>query len=228
MRCALNNPRRRKITHQSHRDRIYGLIISRIQRGEIKHEDRLVDTSLAAELGVSRMPVRDALMRLAHEGYLVPTTRGFMLPNLSHTEVLEVFEIRRLLEPRAAAWAAQRLDDKGLAALEVAVADARLSLGTGDILLFFRASEAFRNGWLSVVPNGALQQTIQRYLGQVQAVRLATMRDHATHAVVVEGQKALLECFRAHDAIAAADRMLRFVVEGEMKFRELAPPDENA
>ncbi|MDT8853953.1 GntR family transcriptional regulator [Paracoccaceae bacterium Fryx2] len=213
---------------RSHRDRIYDLTIGRIQRGEIGRGDRLVDTTLAAELGVSRMPVRDALMRLAHEGYLVPTTRGFMIPTPSPAEVLEVFEIRRLLEPRAAAGAAQALDAAGLARLETAVADARRAVDDGDIGLFFRASVAFRDGWLSAVPNRSLQETIRRYLAQVQAVRLATMRDSASQAVILRGQQDLLACFRQGDALAAADRMLRFVVEGETRFLALLAPEAGA
>ncbi|WP_353038913.1 GntR family transcriptional regulator [Mesorhizobium sp. M1300] len=44
---------------------------------------KLVDVDIAARLGISRMPVRDALMQLVHEGYLVGTTRGFTLPTLT-------------------------------------------------------------------------------------------------------------------------------------------------
>src|SRR5574343_841147 len=109
------------MSRQNHRDRIHGLLLQRIQTGGVGWQDRLVDTALAAELGVSRMPVRDALMRLSAEGYLVPTTRGFTLPNLSDGDVLDVFELRRLLEPRAAAMAAQAMESGRLALLTDAV-----------------------------------------------------------------------------------------------------------
>lgn len=207
------------MSRQSHRDRIHGVLLQRIQTGGVGWQDRLVDVALAAEMGVSRMPVRDALMRLAAEGYLVPTTRGFTLPNLSAAEVLEVFELRRLLEPRAAAMAAQAMEAGRLGVLTEAVAQARGTLESGDIALFYHASERFRSGWLEAVPNRTLVETIQRYLAQVQTVRLTTMRDPVSHAVIVEGQRDLLAAFAARDAVAAADRMLRFVIEGEQAFR---------
>ena len=207
------------MSRQNHRDRIHALLLQRIQTGGVGWQDRLVDTALATEMGVSRMPVRDALMRLAAEGYLVSTTRGFTLPNLSEADVLEVFELRRLLEPRAAAMAAQAMDAGRLALLAEAVSQARGTLESGDIPLFYHASERFRSGWLSAVPNRTLVETIQRYLAQVQTVRLSTMRDPVSHRVIVEGQRDLLSAFAAHDAVAAADRMLRFVVEGEQAFR---------
>lgn len=210
------------MSRQSHRDRIYDLLLTRIQNGEVGWQDRLVDTTIATDMGVSRMPVRDALLQLAAEGYLVPTTRGFTLPNLTDAEVLEVFELRRLLEPRAAAMAAQAMTGAQLALLGEAVDQAQSTLQSGDIPLFFRASERFRNGWLSMVPNLALLDTIRRYMAQVQRVRLTTMRDPVSHGVVIAGQRDLLATFAARDVVGASDRMLRFVVEGEQAFRRMA------
>ncbi|MEQ1943794.1 GntR family transcriptional regulator [Mesorhizobium sp. VNQ89] len=204
----------------SHRDRIYDLLIEQIRTGSIGWDDRLVDVSLAAALGVSRMPARDALMRLVAEGYLVPTTRGFVLPKLTREEVLEVFELRRLLEPRAAAMAAMAMTDDIVAIMEAAVERAAKAVGAGDGTTLFHASETFRNSWLSVVPNTALVQTIRRYFVQVQNVRLITMNDESTLSVIVAGQRDLLAAHRARDAVAAGDRMLRFVIEGEQAFRK--------
>ena len=209
---------------KKHSDRVYDLVVDRIQRGDLGRDDRLVDVAIAAELGLSRMPVRDALMRLVHEGYLERSTRGFMLPSLTRREVLEVFEIRRLLEPRAAALAARVISDAQLADMEAAVAEAVRTIGTGDVPHFFRLSERFRNGWVSAVPNLTLQQTIQRYLAQVQAVRLATMGNRDTLKVIVAGQRDLLAAFAAHDAVAASDRILRFVIEGEAAYLAETPP----
>lgn len=210
------------MTRRSHRARIYEDLLGRIQRGEIGRDARLVDTALAAERGVSRMPVREALMRLVAEGYLVGTSRGFMLPDLSEQTVLEVFELRRLLEPHAAATAAQALDGPGRAALAAAVRAAEAALAAGDLTGFYRASQAFRDGWLAAVPNRELQATIHRYLIQVQAVRMATMRDAPTQRVILEGQKELLEAFLRGDAVRAAHAMLRFVLAGESAYRALA------
>ncbi|TKB33417.1 MAG: GntR family transcriptional regulator, partial [Mesorhizobium sp.] len=85
------------------RAQVYQQIRLTIQHGELAPGQKLVDVDIAAQLGISRMPVRDALMQLVHEGYLVGTTRGFTLPTLTATDVADIFEVRRLLEPRAAA-----------------------------------------------------------------------------------------------------------------------------
>ena len=93
------------------------------------------------------------------------------------------------------------------------------AMAAHDGPVLFTASELFRNAWLSVVPNRALVQSIRRYFVQVQNVRLITMREDRTLAVIVEGQRELLAACRARDAVAASDRMLRFVIEGETAFR---------
>lgn len=209
------------MTRQNHRTRIYQTFRNRIQRGEISPEDRLVDTVIAAELGVSRMPVREALMQLASEGYLEGTTRGFTLPNLSHPQIMEFFVLRRLLEPHAAALAAQSHTDAQHTAMTAAVADAVQTIESGDITLFYRASEIFRNTWLAAVPNAELRQTILRYLAQVQSVRLATMTDSHAHRIIVAGQQELLDTFTRRDAVGAGERMLRFVLEAEQSYLRL-------
>lgn len=216
------------MSRKSHRDRIYDLLIERVQTGQVGWDDRLVDVNIAAELGVSRMPVRDALLRLVAEGFLAPTTRGFTLPRLSPEEVLEVFDLRRLLEPRAAALAAQSMTDATVARMDDAVERTSAALEAHDVPTLYHASEDFRDAWLSLVPHKALEQTIRRYFVQVQNVRLTTMIDDATLEVVVAGQRDLLAAHRARDAVAASDRMLRFVIEGEQAFRKSLAAHEKA
>lgn len=203
---------------QSTSVQIHDVLVARIQKGEISLKDRLVDTAVAAEFGVSRMPARDALMRLAHEGYLEPTTRGFVLPRLDHTEILEIFDLRRLLEPRAAALAAQALAEDELAYLERTLMDARDAMASGDRERLFRACEIFRHSWIAAVPNTSLKKALQRYMTQVQAVRMMTFANAANHPVIVDGNTRLFKAFRQRDAVAAADRILRFVFDGEAAY----------
>jgi DNA-binding GntR family transcriptional regulator len=203
---------------RSQSGQIHDALMSRIQRGEINRDMRLVDTAVAAEFGVSRMPARDALLRLAHEGYLEPTTRGFVLPRLDHEEILEIFDLRRLLEPRAAAMAAHNLSEEELKALGHSLADARAAMDAGDSEKLFKACEIFRNGWISAVSNSSLRKALQRYMTQVQAVRLMTFVDVANHPLIVSGNERLFEAFRERDAVTASDRILRFVFLGESAY----------
>ncbi len=69
----------------------------------------LLQDSIAAEFGVSKIPVREALVRLRSEGLIdIHAHRGFKVRGLSRGEVDEVFRLRLLLEPSAVAEGARR------------------------------------------------------------------------------------------------------------------------
>ena len=205
------------MSRTSHRTRIHDALRSRLLQGEIAPDMRLVDHAIAAEMGVSRMPVREALMQLVSEGYLESTSRGFALPNLTPDRIAEVFVLRRLLEPHAVAGVARDRTEADLEAMRSALA---LAGAAGpDVAAFHRGAEGFRNGWLQVVRNAELRQSIQRYSGQVQSVRFATLTDPLARAATLSGLQALFKAFRAGDGLAAQDRMLRFIYDAEESYR---------
>src|SRR4028119_956924 len=87
------------ITRVPLREQVHHAIIGRILREELAPGARLSDSALAGELGVSRTPVREALLRLEREGFLeVDVGRGFFVKPLSAGEVREVYPILWTLE----------------------------------------------------------------------------------------------------------------------------------
>jgi DNA-binding GntR family transcriptional regulator len=203
----------------NHRTRVHETLRLRLLRGEVAPGDRLVDHAIAAEMGVSRMPVREALMQLVSEGYLEGTSRGFALPNLSPERIAEVFTLRRLLEPHAVACVARDRTDGHLAAMRAGLEAA--SAASEDVAAFHRGSEAFRTGWLEAVANSELRQAIQRYSGQVQSVRFATLSDPDARGTIIAGLQALLAALVAQDGPRAADLMLRFIYDAETAYHRL-------
>jgi DNA-binding GntR family transcriptional regulator len=207
------------MSRSSHRTRIHESLRLRLLRGEVGPDVRLVDNAIAAEMGVSRMPVREALMQLVSEGYLESTSRGFALPNLTPERIGEVFTLRRLLEPHAVACVARDRVEGDLAAMRdgLAVAEA----AEGDVAAFHRGSEAFRNAWLGAVRNNELRHAIQRYSGQVQSVRFATLPDPTARQTIISGLRALLDAFAAQDGLQASDLMLRFIYDAETAYSRM-------
>ena len=85
--------------------------------GHFQPDERIREVPLAAALGVSRIPLRIVLERLAHEGLLaVRPTRGFVVQRFSTADIYEAIELRGLLEGMAARLAAERLEDPAEAA----------------------------------------------------------------------------------------------------------------
>ncbi len=214
-------------------ERIYIDLRARLQRCAIHTDERLVDVELAAAYGTSRMPAREALMRLVAEGFLVGTTRGFTLPVLSLQDIRDIFGVRRLLEPDAAADAARHIDDAAMRELEAALRQARYSVEHDDTGQMILANMGFRDVWLSRVTNPRLADTIARFVDHVQTVRLATLSNPPTRQVVVDGLEGLYEVLRKRDAARTRVRMRAFLLAAENAFfsvrqAELAGREEAA
>lgn len=191
------------------RERVYRIIRERIQTGVIRLDDRLVDHDIAKELHVSRMPVREALMQLKHEGVLEGTARGFVLRRFTLAEMNEIFEIRTLLEPQAAASASLHADPKGLAAMKTALEQAEAAHQQIDLDAFMRSNARFRLSWLAMVPNRELASALSRYIDHVQMVRLVTMGDRQVRSTILDGMRGLYEAFLSGDTELVRIRMLR-------------------
>lgn len=152
-------------------ERIYTDLRARLQRCAIRADERLVDVELAAAYGTSRMPAREALMRLVAEGFLVGTTRGFTVPTPSLQDIRDIFGVRRLLEPDAAADAARHIDAAAASELEAAIRQAHYSVEHDDTEQMILANMGFRQVWLSRVTNARLADTIARFVDHVQIGR---------------------------------------------------------
>lgn len=211
------------MSRASHRSRIHETLRLRLLRGEVGPDARLVDHAIAAEMGVSRMPVREALMQLVSEGYLESTSRGFALPNLSRERIAEVFTLRRLLEPHAAACVARDRTGDDLATLLAGLEVAKAA--DEDVAAFHRGSEAFRNAWVGALRNSELRHAIQRYSGQVQSVRFATLPDPAARRTIIAGLQSLFHALEAQDGPQAADLMLRFIYDAETAYHRIPCPN---
>lgn len=89
-------------------DQLVDLVRNRILSGAVSTDQAIRQDALAAELGVSKIPLREALARLEEEGLIrSQANRGFFVSPLSTSEAKEVYELRLKLEPEATALAAQ-------------------------------------------------------------------------------------------------------------------------
>jgi DNA-binding GntR family transcriptional regulator len=98
-------------------DQIFEIVRERIIRGELGDKTPIRQDALAAELGVSKIPLREAFARLEQDGLVVlEANRGFFVSPLSADEAYDVFDLRLKLEPAAVAEAAVRAGDADRAA----------------------------------------------------------------------------------------------------------------
>src|ERR1700753_1917999 len=95
----------------------YERLLQEVIRGELAPGEVLTEMALAERLQVSRTPIREALTRLEQDGLIKRTGRGMVIRERSPEEILDIYEVRILLEADAARVAAERrssLDVLGL------------------------------------------------------------------------------------------------------------------
>lgn len=91
-------------------DKAYAAIYKALTAGRLRPGERLAEERLAREIGVSRTPVREALRRLSAEGFIeFMPNQGGKVPLLSIADIIEIFDLRLILESHAAALAAHKI-----------------------------------------------------------------------------------------------------------------------
>src|SRR5919109_199862 len=166
-------------------EQVYLQLLQRIERGELPTTTKLRDASIALELGVSRTPVREALVRLAREGVLsAEPGRGFRLTPMSPVEVREVGSILAVLEPLALDQSVE-LTAEQLTRLADVVR--RLEQTRGDIAACVELDDQFHRVLLEACPNrrllrlvetlrGGLRRYVHHYLQRGGRVSLSTLQ----------------------------------------------------
>jgi DNA-binding GntR family transcriptional regulator len=212
---------------QGLRQRTYEILRSQIGQGKIRPGQRLVETSVAVELGISRTPVREALALLAREGLLVPTTRGFVLPEVTAADVAEIYQLRRLLEPAAFADAVAYATAQGIADMRRALGDQRRAHAKGDANAFALANARFRQAWLSMVPNRRLVAAVALYNDHVQVLRIR-LGVASVRAFVIKGVARLVRAIEEGNRAAAFSAMAKHVAGAEVEAQILARDQRKA
>jgi DNA-binding GntR family transcriptional regulator len=151
------------------RDEVYHRILSQVQRGDLPAGSRVRDAVLAGQLGVSRTPIREALLRLAREGVLDTTLgRGFRVRALDPVELRDVGEILGVLA--SLALRSSPLPDEGRRhrLLEL---DRQLEQTRGDLSRCLDLEDDWHRTLLESCPNrrlldliSSLRQIPRRYL----------------------------------------------------------------
>ncbi|MFC4532986.1 GntR family transcriptional regulator [Sphaerisporangium dianthi] len=195
-----------------------------IHSGELRPGELYSVYQLAAQLNVSRTPVREAMLRLAETGMVrFERSRGFRVLRRDPREIAEVFQLRLLLEVPAARVAARRAGPELIEAMRGELSRMRAAAEDHDEPLFMRHDRAFHDLLLNAGAN-------RRLVGIVGNLRDATMTlgpstvDRSRSLVDIAAEHELiLAALEARDAAAAAAAMRAHVARaGELLLAQVA------
>jgi DNA-binding GntR family transcriptional regulator len=167
------------------KEQVYRTLREQLANGRRAPKERVVETQLTKQLGVSRTPVREALTRLASEGFLVATHYGYRVPDFSAEDILNLSEIRLLLEPAAARQAAESATKDDRDRMRQMIAEERAAHAAGDVNAFLSAHHRFRAAWLGCARNTLLVEALARTLHSISLIRWRTMADVELRAFII-------------------------------------------
>lgn len=203
-------------------DRVYRALRDRIISGELAPGIRLHQEALSAELGVSRTPLREALGRLAADGLveLLPN-RGARVADVRGDDMAYAYAARLVIEPAAAALAAEAGDRAAVPAMRLAVRDHRASLQ--DPHSAFRANRAFHMAVVAASANPYLLRFAETlWAGRVGMRIYEAQRDRAEFiARDAHEHAAIADAIEQGDPVAAEELMREHIACARDELLEL-------
>ena len=192
-------------------DAVVAAVRSMIVEGRLAEGARVNEVRLAADLGVSRTPLREALHRLSAEGALTNAAGfGYSVRPLTLEEFEQLYDIRPILDPEALRLAGippvkqiKRLEELNRA----------VSAAQEPEAVIARDDEWHRQ-LLAGCPNRILTGLIDDFILRTRRYELALMRESRDVARATEDHKAILRALRAGDLKAACAALKRNLQSG--------------
>ncbi|MDR5823761.1 GntR family transcriptional regulator [Caballeronia sp. LZ043] len=196
---AISKPREKST------DTVYLALREQILSNALRPGTQMLEQELVQWFGVSRTPVREALIRLQNERLVQIIPRhGMRVRNVSLTDIEEVFQVQTSLEATAAAAVAARKPGvKEFRPLEKACTDMDRALEKDDRDAWAAAHDAFYARLVELSGNPRLMQIVGECVDHVRRVRELTLRLIAPDASQAQTLRKVIEALRQSDAEAA-------------------------
>lgn len=195
--------------------RIAGVLRERIAKGELTPGSRVVELEVSRELGVSRSPVREALLKLAEEGLVaILPYRGAIVAPLQRERLAELLEFRLALEHFALDRLMQRDDASTLGALRKHVLAIREATRKGDRQRAVDEDLTAHRTMVAASGNGLLQRAYEGVLAQIRLYIDVTSARYTRAEDLADEHDALLVAIERGDAAAARKLLDAHIMHG--------------
>lgn len=182
--------------------------------GRLEPGQRLKEEQLARELGISRTPVREALVMLQSEGLVdASPNRGSTVRTYTRGDLEEMYELRAMLEGHAARRAAGRITAAQLDTLRASCERFRALLGPNDVRALVSENGTFHQTILEAAGSERLTSMLREVVALPLVYRSYVWYSPAQAAASYDYHRRLVEDFERGDAAAAEATMRRHVVD---------------
>ena len=174
------------------------------------------EMSLAKELGISRTPVREALLELSAQGLVTFLPRkGVAIKHYTRKDVLEIFELRRVVELAAVEKVAKCDPPLDLSKLEKSLDNQRKSADKGDFVAFMKADRIFHATFSELSDNRHFVRIVENIRDLVHFMGMQGLTTKGRAGTVIEEHERVLEALKQRKASEAKAAMVYHLDQSE-------------
>ncbi|ADK16099.1 MULTISPECIES: GntR family transcriptional regulator [Clostridium] len=168
--------------------------------GNLEPGDRLVETFIAENMGVSRTPVREAFRQLEIEGLAENIPRkGTIVKGISKEDIIEIYQIREVLEGLAFRLTCSRISEEQIVELKEKICKMDQYIGDENIAQYWSVHGEFHNIILYLTGNKRLIDQMKQIYQYLSKLRKATLVMDKRREQAMKEHKELIEAFEKKD-----------------------------
>ncbi|GCD88182.1 GntR family transcriptional regulator [Nocardioides sp. LS1] len=193
------------------RDQIKDLIIERILDGTYAPGDRIVEMTVATELGVSQAPVREALRDLEAMRFIESLPyKGARVRHVTTEELSETYPVRASLEELAGTLAASRVDDVLLESLEAELEDMRKCARAGEVHQQLSHDARFHELIVEAAGNRVLLEAWRALRIEARTL-ISVIKSDSDLLEIAETHTVIVEALRSGDPMRVGKEMRKHI-----------------
>lgn len=199
---------------ESHSDRVYKAVRELLVNFALRPDDRINESALARQLDTSRTPLREALNRLAAEGFLrLSEGKGFHCASFHPESVLDLYELRQAIEAEAVRLGCERASEEALAQLAQLVETSAAEYCSGaDADLLLRCDEEFHAQLVALSANEELSRQLALVNDRIRFFRLVDL--DGREELSADAHRSIVEAMQSRDQIGAVELVRSHVMRG--------------
>jgi len=197
------------------REQVYRKLKESILNVMLEPNQRLIEEKLAAEMGTSRTPVREAIQKLEKEGLIHKLPRGgFAVNVIADEDIEEVFGVRSVLEGYAGYLATLRATEEDLRAMESIVKRQEICLDNGETDEIIRLNTDFHDILYACAKSKKLIAIINDLRDFIFRYRILILRYEGMATIAIQDHKDMIALMKAKNARQVDKLVRKHIIRG--------------